>query len=105
MVFRITPSLGPDIEQVGPGYYDLDEPRATYQPGSVVFGNDGGEYHWMRASAAIAATATTGTQVVITPATQTIATGTGGFYTRPGVAVALGEYVHVRRGAWDAVPA
>lgn len=104
MVFRITPSLGPDIEQKGPGYYDLDQPRASYQPGSVVRGSDGGEYFWMQASGAIAATATTGTQVALNFANKTVATGTGGFWTPPGVAVASGEYVHVRRGAYNVTP-
>ena len=105
MVFRITPSLGPDVEQVGPLYFDAGQPGVSYELGTVVRGSDGGEYHLVQASAAIAATANTGTQVAITFPANTIATGTGGFYTRPGVAVASGETVHVRRGAWNAVPA
>lgn len=105
MVFRITPSLGPDVEQVGPSYFDAGQPGISYELGTVVRGSDGGEYHWVLASADIAATADTGTQVAITQATHTIATGTGGFYTKPATAVASGEYVHVRRGAWNAVPA
>lgn len=105
MVYRITPSLGPDVEQVGPLYFDAGQPGVSYDLGSVVFGSDGGEYHFVRASAAIAATANTGTQVTITFPANTVATGTGGFYTKPGTAIASGETIHVRRGAWNAVPA
>lgn len=107
--FRITPSLGPDLTQkFAPGaFYDganLVGPP-SYQIGSVVRGVDGGEYFYVVATADVAATATTGTQVVMTPATKSIATGTGGFYTAPGLAVLTGETCHVRRGAWNANPA
>jgi hypothetical protein len=105
--FRITPSLGPDVTQkVAPGAF-YDGQAATDpspQLGSVVRGADGGEYFWVKASGTIAATSTTGTQVTLTPATKTVATGNGGFYTPPGLAVALNECVWVRRGAWDANP-
>lgn len=107
--FRITPSLGPDVTQkFAPGaFYDganvVNAP--SYQLGSVVRGVDGGEYFWVVASANIAATATTGTQVILTPATKSVATGAGGFYTPPGLAIVSGEAVHVRRGAWDVNPA
>lgn len=106
--FRITPSLGPDLTQKFAPYAFYDGANAippSYQIGSVVSGVDGGEYYWAVASADIAATATTGTQVVLTQATHSIATGTGGFYTPPGLAVVTGECVHVRRGAWNAIPA
>ena len=107
--FRITPSLGPDVTQkFAPiAFYDGSNNIAapSYQLGSVVRGVDGGEYIWTQATADVAATATTGTQVTLTPATKTIATGAGGFYTPPGLAVLTGECVHVRRGAWNANPA
>jgi len=106
--FRITPSLGPDVTQkfAPQAFYDganaIGAP--SYQLGSVVRGVDGGEYFWVVATADIAATATTGTQVVMTPATKSIATGAGGFYTPPGLAILTGEAVHVRRGAFNANP-
>lgn len=106
--FRITPSLGPDLTQVwtAPTFYDGNAITSpSYQIGSVVRGVDGGEYHFVRASANIAATATTGTQVSLTQSTHTVATGAGGFYTPPGVAITEGQAFHVRRGAWDAIPA
>lgn len=106
--FRNTPSLGPDITQkFAPGtFYDgATGNTASYQLGSVVRGVDGGEYFWVVATADIAATATTGTQVTMTPATKSIATGAGGFYTPPGLAVLTGEAVHVRRGQWNLNPA
>lgn len=106
--FRITPSLGPDVTQKFAPFAFYDGANAnppSYQLGSVVRGVDGGEYFWVVATADIAATATTGTQVTLTPATKSIATGAGGFYTPPGLAVVTGEAVHVRRGAWNANPA
>lgn len=118
MVFRITPSLGPQVDELFPTsgpYWDNQlagisiggvtiEP--SYKLGSVVRGSDGGEYIFVRASAAIANTANTGTQVALTRVGDgyTVATGSGGFWTPPG-AVAIGEYIHVRRGAWNAIPA
>ena len=49
MVFRVTPSLGPDIEQVGPFYFDAAKgtdrtgaaPDSSYQLGSRVSTNIG----------------------------------------------------------------
>lgn len=105
MVFRITPNLGPELDQQGPGYYDLDSARATPQLGVVVRGDDGGEYRWVSASAAIAATATTGTRVILTFPANTVATGAGEYWTPPGVPVASGAATWVRRGAYNAAPA
>ena len=53
MAFRITPSLGPDVEQLGPVtgfYWDLNNATpdgvqgVSYQLGSKVVGSDGNEY-------------------------------------------------------------
>lgn len=106
--FRITPSLGPDLTQVwdDPTFYDsVLATTPSYQIGSVVNGVDGGEFYFVQASANIAATANTGTQVVLTQTDHTVATGTGGFYTPPGQAITSGQCFHVRRGAWNAIPA
>lgn len=113
--FRTTPQLGPQLSDafktlpywdmhlgVGGATPGVGEP--SYRLGDVERGNDGGEYIWVRASAAIAATANTGTQVTITYPAYTVATGAGGFYTPAGVAIPSGGYVHVRRGARNAVP-
>lgn len=110
MVFRITPSLGPDVEQVitAPAFYDGGNVTSpSYQLGSVVRGSDGGEYYWVKASANISGTATTGTEVDMTFATHSVATksGAGGFWTPPDLAVKEGECCYVRRGAWNANPA
>jgi len=107
MAFRTTPNLGPQIDDVFAGVPFYDAPNiteASYRLGNVEMGSDGGEYVFVKASAAIDATANTGTQVAITYPAYTVATGTGGFYTPPGVAVASGSYLHVRRGAHNAVP-
>lgn len=108
MVFRTTPQLGPQLSDVFSGipYYDnngITEP--SYRLGDKEIGSDGGEYFWVKASADISATATTGTQVALTFPAYTVATGSGGFYTPPGVAVNNGDYFHVRRGAYNATPA
>lgn len=113
--FRTTSQLGPqiDIKYVGLPYWDLgmQAGKATaavidpsYKLGNTEFGSDGGEYVWVKASGTIAATAATGTQVTITVPAFTVATGSGGFYTEPGVAYAAGDFMHVRRGAHNAVP-
>lgn len=114
--FRTTPQLGPQIDVTYKGlpYWDLGmeagkaagtaiEP--SYKLGNRESGSDGAVYLFVKASAAIAATAATGTQVTVTPVTFTVAAGTGGYYTEPGVAVAAGDFIHVRKGAHNAVPA
>ena len=58
--FRITPSLGPDLHQSELVYYwDLVGQRhavttysPSYQPGSLVVGNDGHLYRFVKAAAA-----------------------------------------------------
>lgn len=119
--FRTTPQLGPQLDDVFVGlpYWDLtgiqgvttvDNPvsgltEPSYRLGNVERGNDGGEYIWVKASADIAATATTGTQVTITFPAYTVATGAGGWYTPVNTAIVAGSYFHVRRGAANAAPA
>ena len=113
--FRTTPQLGPQLDDVFTDlpYWDTQlglstEPadlEPSYKLGNVERGDDGGEYFWVQASANIAATATTGTQVTITFPAYTVATGAGGFYTPVNTAITAGDYLHVRRGAYNAVPA
>lgn len=108
MAFRTTPNLGLQLEDVSAGlpYWDVnpDQTDPSYRPGNKELGSDGGEYWMVMASADIAATANTGTQVTITYPAYTVATGTGGFYTPPGKAIKAGDCFHVRRGAHNAVP-
>lgn len=117
--FRTTPQLGPQLDDVfiGLPYWDLTglqdadgdivsgvtEP--SYKLGNRESGNDGAVYIWVQASANIAATATTGTQVAITAPAYTAATGSGGWYSPPGVAVPSGAYFHARLGAYGTAPA
>ena len=104
--FRTTPQLGPQLNEVFTGlpYWDnlagITQP--SYKLGNKEVGNDGADYIWVQASAAIASTATTGTQVTITTA-GAAATGAGGYYTPPGVAIAQNQYFHARKGAWNAI--
>lgn len=113
--FRTTPQLGPQLDEVFTGlpYWDSQlglidaatDVEPSYKLGNVERGDDGGEYIWVQASANIAATATTGTQVTITFPAYTVATGAGGWYTPVNTAITEGQYFHVRRGARNAAPA
>jgi hypothetical protein len=111
--FRTTPQLGPQLDDIFPTlpYWDLvlDPNVADLMPshklGDQEMGSDGRDYWWVKASADIAATATTGTQVVITVPAYTVATGSGGFYTPVNTAIVSGSYFWVSRGAKNAVPA
>lgn len=120
MAFRTTPQLGPQLDDVGPYYWDkrgtsfatpsdnptnTDEINGSPKLGTKEIGSDGGEYFLARASEAISATSTTGTQVAVTFPAWTVAAGAGGFYTPPGVAVPDDGLVWVRRGAYNATPA
>lgn len=110
--FRSTPQLGQQLNVVETGlpYWDNIGPAnggitsPSYKLGNKEVGNDGADYIYVQASAAISATATTGTQVTITFPAYTVATGAGGYYTPPGVAIASGSYFHVRKNAYNAVP-
>lgn len=114
--FRTTPNLGPALDtvytampfwdaQLGVANGGVANAEASYRLGNVEMGSDGGEYFWVKASADIAATATTGTQVTLTFPDYTVATGAGGFYTPVNTAILNGQYFHVRRGAHNAAPA
>ncbi|OYW51644.1 MAG: hypothetical protein B7Z29_21445 [Hyphomicrobium sp. 12-62-95] len=113
--FRTTPNLGPALDtvytampfwdsQLGISSGGVATAEASYRLGNVEMASDGGELIWVKASADIAATATTGTQVTITFPAYTVATGAGGFYTPVNTAILTGQYFHVRRGAHNAVP-
>ena len=112
--YRVSPDLGPQVNEVQSviPYYDsqvgVSSGTTTYASpllGDKSEGSDGGEYYFVQASAAIASTANTGTQVTITFPGYTVATGSGGFFTPPSTTIASGQYFFVRRGAWNAVPA
>jgi hypothetical protein len=109
MVFRTTPQLGQQLSDVGANYWDelagitVPSPK----PGNKELGSDGGEYWFVTASADIAATATTGTEVDLTFPAYTVATkaGAGGFFTPPATAIKSGDALWIRRGAYNAAPA
>lgn len=59
MAFRITPSLGPDLEQHAlQNYWDLGFTTPTYDLGTKVIGSDGHEYVYVKAAANFASAAT-----------------------------------------------
>ena len=74
-------------------YQDKDSGTPTPALGTRVVGDDGHDYVFVKASAAIA---TLGTDVVITEPAFTVASGAGGFETVVA-SVANGNYTWVRR--------
>lgn len=101
MVHRITPSLGPDVEQhATANYFDslsfgpTGTQLTSYGLGSKINASDGYEYMYVKAGGSnIAAN----TQVSVTTDGTFVATaGAGGFYTVG--AVLANEFFHARRG-------
>lgn len=98
--FRTTPQLGPNLHQVVDDtgvWYDTGN-RVSPKVGTREMGDDGHEFVFVRASSAIAAAASPGTQVTITEPAFTAASGAGGFYA-PVAGVASGDYFWARQGA------
>lgn len=89
MPFRITPSLGPDIEQVGPHYFDADQPGHSYELGSIVHTSDGRHGIFVTAAAGLAA----GARVNINRTTWVATANASGTHVAP-VAVPSGESFH-----------
>lgn len=100
MAFRVNHNLGPNLEQViDPTLVYYDQANiASPVVGDVSEGDDGHKYVWVRASAAIAAAGSGGTQITITEPAMTAAAGAGGFYA-PEAGVASGSYFWARKGA------
>jgi hypothetical protein len=96
--FRTNPSLGPNLHQVVSAtgvWYDAGN-RVSPVVGDVSYGDDGHKYVWVRASAAIAAAAAPGTEVIVTEPAMTAATGDGGYFA-PVAGVASGSYFWARK--------
>lgn len=97
MAFRITPSLGPDLEQHAlQNYWDLGFPDdPSYALGTKVIGNDGHEYVYVEAAANFASAATglsinettwVASEDVSDPVWQT-----------PVASILAGEFFHARK--------
>jgi hypothetical protein len=82
MPFNITPSLGANLNKTDglKPFYDANFSTPSPQLGSMLKGNDGHDYIWAQASAAVASGAT----VVLTEPAMTFATGAGA-WTAPTV--------------------
>lgn len=103
MAFRTTPQLGPELEDVIPAdevWFDIPGMGTLISPrlGNRETGSDGHEYILVKASAAINAAASPGTQVTITEPAFTAASGAGGFYA-PIQGVPNGGFFWARKGA------
>lgn len=96
MTFRITPSLGPDLEMHAlQNYWDLNRAVTvpSYPLGSKVIGQDGHEYVYVKAAANLA---TAGTDVTINETTW-VATAGAGTYETPVANILADEYFHARK--------
>ena len=93
MAFRITPNLGPDLEQFDTDFwFDLtgvDSPL----PGAKTHGSDGHSYVFVKAGAAIA---TAGTDVLINETTW-VATAGAGTYETPVAAIPINAWFWARQ--------
>lgn len=101
MVFRTTPQLGPQLDDVIPVdgvYFDAAGSVMSPKLGARETGSDGHEYVLVKASSAINAASAPGTQVSITEPDMTAAAGAGGFYA-PVAGVAKDAYFWARKGA------
>lgn len=115
MAFRVTPSLGPDVEQVGnPFYWDSAGPAGTlpagvsYQLGVRVIGSDGADY--ILVTNANASALAPGVQVEIDDETFEATPGAGGWFVPDDLTGGLngsgnvppGSFFHARRPVIDA---
>ncbi len=99
--FRITPNLGPDLTQVVKDGQEWYGPGPSPQLGMTCMGSDGRLRMWVKASGTIASGDAPGTQVAITVTgydNVTAATDTGGWYSVPSVAMALGDRFWAAKG-------
>lgn len=101
MPYRITPSLGPDLNQKGqPFYWDSNRGATaspTYALGSTVKGSDGHDYTLVQSNATLAA----GAACQFTDGTW-VATAGGSAYVVPADltgGVVAGDYFHARKVA------
>jgi len=100
--FRTSPNLGPDITQVVKAGEEWYGPGPSPQLGMTCMGSDGRLRMWVEASGAIASAVAPGTQVSITATGYddvTAATGSGGWYSVPDVAMAEGDRFWAAKGA------
>ena len=94
MVHRITPNLGPDLEQVDTGsFYDVGNLKSPLL-GAAVIGSDGHKYVWVITGGSAIATA--GTDVVVNETTW-VATAGAGTYETVTAAIPANSYCWVRQ--------
>lgn len=99
--FRITPNLGPDLTQVIKAGQEWYGPGPSPQLGMTCMGSDGRLRMWVKASGSIASASAPGTQVSLTLTGYddvTAATGAGGWYSIPSVAIVEGDRFWAAKG-------
>lgn len=93
MVFRITPNLGPDIEQFDTNFWFDPVGTVSPRPGTAIFGSDGHKYVLVQA---VAAVASAGTDVTINETTW-VATAGAGTYETPVASIPIDAYYWARQ--------
>jgi hypothetical protein len=93
MAYSTSPIVGLDLD----GLLNSNEGKQI-GPGVTVFGSNGKRYLSMTAGAQIASASGNGTQLAAPTQTLTAATGTGGWYSIPGVVVPAGAVFFAREG-------
>jgi hypothetical protein len=93
MAFSTTPIVGLSLTSL----LNTQEAK-TVGPGVTVFGSNGRRYLSMTAGAEIASATGNGTQLAAPTQTLTAATGSGGWYSIPGVVVPAGAVFFAREG-------
>lgn len=104
MVFRTSPQLGPELDDVilaGGVWFDIPGAMTLISPrlGNRETGSDGHEYILVKASAEIAAAAAPGTVVIVTEPGFTAAAGAGAFNAPPATLVPIGAFFWARKTA------
>lgn len=98
MVHRITPSLGPDLEQfAAQNYWDINAPSTdpSYELGTKVIGSDGHEYVYVKAGANFSS-AETGLEINETTWVAT-ADESAPLWETPVDGIVSGDFFHARR--------
>lgn len=93
MAYSTSPMVGLDLD----GLLNIEEGKQV-GPGITVFGSNGRRYLSMTAGAQIASATGNGTQLAAPTQTLVAATGTGGWYSIPGVVVPAGVVFFAREG-------
>ena len=112
--YRVSPNLGPQLDEqfatipywdtqlgISDGSQAAGSISPSYKVLNIETGNDGAQYIWVKSSAIIAPTASTGTNVIVTAA-GTAAAGAGNWWAPIAGVPAANTWFHARNKAFNA---